>query len=184
MADETHFDDRADAIGLIDLKLEELHPADPGELSGVVVTMLDDGGEYACLNACFAGGTVHHCLGYLNDRPLRSFLRAAVARVLGGGAFDGGFDLVAELGELYPQIEPPRPSGAELRCAGIGEDTELAVYFGTHCFGIRRGAPLREFFLKALAHATDGVCEAEKWPAEESMDADRKLLQMVCIKER
>jgi hypothetical protein len=95
------------------------------------------------------------------------FLREAVARVKGRD--NGDFDTVEDLAEGF---QPGVHNGAELRCTGSGEKTELSVYFGSiHCFGVARGPALRAFLLRALAHAEEG---------EEFTDSERALLREMC----
>ena len=165
MNSESCFSENDRALGCFDLPLEELHPADPGELSGVALGMVEDGGEDACLGV-YVGN--HHEIGHLLQPALRMFLSEAVARVKGrdNGDFDTaedleeGFEPGVHNGALEEGFHPGVHNGAELRCTGSGETTELSVYFGSvHCFGVARGPALRAFVLKAL----DRAAPEEAW---------------------
>jgi hypothetical protein len=140
-----------------------MHPADPGELSGAVLGMSAEGGEDAVLGA-YVGN--HHEIGHMIHPVLRTFLREAVARVLGRDK--GDFDMTDDLVEGF---DPPVWNGAELRPTGSDEKTEVSVYLGRHCFGVARGPALRAFLLRALAHAAGG---------EEFRDSDHALLREMC----
>jgi hypothetical protein len=180
MLSALHFIDHPEVVGCFCLHLEEVKPADPGELSGVAVSMLDAGGELACLGVFV---NARHELGHLCGRPLRQFLRDAVARVLGDDHDDHDDDVAGVAAELEEGFEPSLPNGAELFCVGLGEDTELAVVFRRHFFGVARGPLLRDFLVRALAHATAGLEEVETRPALVFIDSDRSLLRGMRIGE-
>jgi hypothetical protein len=177
MADKTHFGRLGKADDLFDLKLEERFPSDPGELSGTVLSMLEDSGEYACLSVDVA----HHCLGCLSDQPLRDFLHRAVAGVLR----DDDCGDVLHFGVALMDLDRSTSSGfsgGKLWCYGVGKNMELAVYFGEHCFGLVKGAVLRNFLLRAFERATEGLDGAAPRPAEKLTKSDRNWLRGVGIK--
>lgn len=122
------------------LRLEEMYPGDPGQLSGACLKICDSG-AYATFRAEI--GT--HCLGYLDDESLAEFIAAlSVPRP----------EFQIGLSELYPQVQPLRPSGATLLCTddqGFYADPKVGLYFGNHCLGVVRGE-LLDVFLKCLTY--------------------------------
>jgi hypothetical protein len=129
------------------VRLEELHPGDPGEASGAELRFSENG-EYSTLGAYMGS----HCLGLLDGSDLVEFLGRSLNRVDSQAGADGG--IVAELCELYPQLEPRRPSGAHVFCGGGG----LSLWFGQHCFGVIADVTTAEDFLRrAWMRATTGT---------------------------
>jgi hypothetical protein len=175
MTDKTYRGRLGEADDLFDLKLEERDPADPGELSGTILSMLEESGDRACLSV----DVTRHCLGLLEGQPLRDFLHCALARVLREDDCDDDFCFAVALRDLHPTI---RPSGGKLWCYGFGQNVELAVYFGDHCFGLVNGAGLHNFLLRAVERATEGIDEAAPPRAEKLTKSDRNWLRCVGIK--
>jgi len=113
------------------VRLEELYPSDPGQLSGAHLRI-----SQACEEAHMGAWFGTHCVGYLDGAPLVDFISAATA--------GDGREVRALLSELYPEIDPPRLSGASLLFLA-GEDPELRLCCGfgqSHCFGRVRGRNL------------------------------------------
>lgn len=136
------------------VRLQELHPGDPGELSGAELRFLDYA-HYSVI--CAYMGT--HCVGYLDSADLIQFLRLGLDQLSNAGTGAGGL-VVAELSELYPQIEPRRPSGAQILCHGPA----LGVWFGNHCLGVIGGPAVAEFLRRSWLRATiePGLSRAER----------------------
>jgi len=143
-------------------QLEELHPGDPGEVSGAELRVSEKG-EYAWLTANIGKGDVpaSHCMGYLEGARLGTFLAGCLALVTGIGTHPARTEETELLNELYPEAYPSRPSGAMLVCDG----RTLKLCFGSHCFGVLYGAKLRSFLERALARATHGLRPESGRPA-------------------
>jgi hypothetical protein len=136
------------------LRLQELCPADPGELSGAELRILESGTLTILL--AIVGGS--HWVGWLKDAPLAQLIAA-----LSGDNRGCEIDLF----ESYPGMRPLRPSGATLRYdddedlpAGSDGDNppipglKLGLYFGSHrhCLGLVVAGPSLDAFLKCLAY--------------------------------
>lgn len=132
---------RDSTVGLF-VRLEELHPGDPGQLSGVLLHILT-GCEFPILNVEIGdvlqpyGGRMPHCLGYLDVRELAQFANQTRACTIAR----------ATLRECYPEIRPDVFSGAEMIFVGDCEPVgpQIRVQFGTHCLGILRGELVTRF---------------------------------------
>lgn len=150
----------------IRLVLEELHPADPGELSGAVLRILGSG-DYASICAAFG----YHSVGYIEGRELMEFLEAAIdgarAHRAAGCPQASERDIVAA-----PLIDVSLRQYSGVSLVSIGES--LAVWFGElHCCGVARGYTVVDFLQRAWLRAHDGlgadsgrvVSIASGWPA-------------------
>ena len=116
--------------------LEELHPADPGQLSGARLRILESG-RYTLLNAestvLLRGGEKgSHWYGCLDGAEL-----AAICQTPGTPFF-------IRLREFYFETRPAPYSGLSLTHFS-GDDPELRACFGTHCLGVLRGGLLLRF---------------------------------------
>jgi hypothetical protein len=146
-----------DPLMMFNLRLTEAVPGDnPPELSGTVLHF-NEYGEWACLGVYI--GT--HCLGYLDERPLRQFLVEAYARANGDERLDRDSWSTASLGDLYAGFAKFQPSGAILICSGLRADTQLAVLMQDHCFGWAHGPKVKEFLRRGLLRAQHGCAEKD-----------------------
>jgi len=131
------------------VRLEELYPGDPGQLSGAALR-ISESGPSVQLRAEIGdilqpdGGRGLHCLGYLTAEEVEDFAR----NVHRGGAF------MVSLRELYPSVGPDAFSGAELIFCGKHEP-EIRLRFGPHCLGVLRGG-LLDVFLRCARVRSDG----------------------------
>ena len=134
------------------VRLEELYPGDPGQLSGAVLRIMGSDRD-ARLVAEIGdvlqpyGGTAPHCLGYLDVPDLRQL---AVE-----GANERGF---VDLWELYPEMRSGTfwLSGATLNFSG-GNVPDIQLCFGEHCLGVLRGKLLTAFLECARIRTGLGV---------------------------
>jgi hypothetical protein len=123
------------------VRLEELDPGDPGQLSGAVLRIMS-GGKYVIFNAEIGealqrdGSRITHCLGTLHYEELASLAAADPS--------DCSDSEVVPLRELYSWADRGAFSGADL-ILFAGEDPELQLRFGAHCLGVLRGEPLAKF---------------------------------------
>jgi hypothetical protein len=121
------------------VRLEELYPGDPGQLSGAALR-ISESGPCAELRAETGdipdGSRGLHCLGYLTAEEVEDFAR----KFHRGGAF------MVSLREPYPHATPDAFSGAELTFAGDLQP-EIRLGFGRHCLGVLR-EPLLSVFLR------------------------------------
>jgi hypothetical protein len=125
------------------IRLEELCPGDPGELSGALIRVMN-GGKFASLNVSIGdtlqpyGDRTAHWLGYLDADELMQF----TTQVLTGRIAK------ARLREFYQETNPYAFSGVEL--IFLGSDgliaPQICVQLGTHCLGILRGERVMRFF--------------------------------------
>ncbi len=122
------------------VRLEELYPGDPGQLSGASLRIMDSG-KFTALNAeCSSlqrdGSQLAHAYGCLSAEDL----------VCVGAAdpTDAGAGFFLRFLETFPRIRPERYSGASLILVAGGEP-ELRVCFGNHCLGVLRGQLLTTF---------------------------------------
>jgi hypothetical protein len=122
------------------VRLEELFPGDPGELSGAELR-IHESGEYTIVSALGCaiqrdGFVGCHSYGFL-DGPDLAFVGAS-------DPADSSAAFCLRLRELYPEIRPDAYSGANLTLFS-GERPELRVSFGSHCVGVLRGELLGTF---------------------------------------
>ncbi|MCX7015288.1 MAG: hypothetical protein NTW86_22490 [Candidatus Sumerlaeota bacterium] len=172
MADET-----SETIGVLKLELEEQNPEDPGDRSGMVLSMLEDRGEEACLSVDMG----RHCLGILMGEPLRFFLYHALARALGSDEL-GRLWLIERLRDSHGDTNPGG-LGIKFCSRGLGDETELFVACWPHCFGVAHGAVLQMFLARAVARVFGGATKAETRPAEGFTESDRELLRGMRIED-
>jgi len=139
-------DSRVDAF----VRLEELYPADPGQLSGAILRIgLSD--PSADLSAEIGnilqpdGSRGIHSLGYLSPEDLKDFVRG----VHRGGPF------MMSMRELCPHLRPDAFSGAELIFCGWHQP-QIRLCFGTHCLGVLRDGGLLEVFLHCARNRCAG----------------------------
>jgi hypothetical protein len=131
------------------VRLEELYPGDPGQLSGAVLRIMADG-RCAYLQAEIGdvqqpyGGRTTHCLGYVGAGEMAQLADDAES----GAAF------IRPLRELYPYAAPNAFSGAKLIFFG-GEKPEIQLCFGAHCLGVLRGQLLATFLRCARMRSTE-----------------------------
>jgi hypothetical protein len=117
-------------------RLEEMYPADPGELSGCALFVFG-GGQHTCFNVDIShtpqrdGFPRLHNLGYLDVEELRQLTEQARE----------GEHFVAALREMYPHARPAAYSGATLNFFS-GANPEMRLYMGSHCLGVLRGPAL------------------------------------------
>ena len=133
------------------VRLEELYPGDPGQLSGTSLRITESG-KSAWLRAEF--GT--HCLGFLDAGKVADFVSTVQA--------DSRQELRTFLFELYPEIEPRRWSGSSLLFMG-GDDPEIRLCCGfgaAHCLGVVRGANLGAL-LECARVRCEGVASEAAW---------------------
>ena len=127
--------------------LEEMHPADPGELSGAALWVGEKGREVIFNAELVKGrgpaGLMGHCLGYLP---------AWLASACAAQARENRENLQVGLYELYSDATGGRYSGASLR-SECGENPELQLWFGEHCLGVTRGPLLAAFLDCVLMHS-------------------------------
>jgi hypothetical protein len=139
------------------VRLEELHPADPGQLSGTFLRVMQSGAEFTFLNAqCAAlqpdGSQGFHIYGWLDGAEL---------------AYIGSVDSTDETGSFVVRLRehyayrPDRPdcySGASL-ILFAGDDPELQVSFGGHSLGVLRGQLLTNFLwcVRQRCSAAEGL---------------------------
>jgi len=122
------------------VRLEELDPGDPGQLSGAALHIIDSA-QWTYVDAEIGntaqpyGGETTHCVGYLKGEDLH---RLALADP---SDFRDRFSVA--LRELY--CGSVGFSGATL-ILFAGEAPELRLCFGTHCLGVLRGDLLGRFF--------------------------------------
>jgi len=117
------------------VELQELHPADPDELSGARLRIL----ESARCTVLHAEGTVllrdggqgGHWYGCLDGAELAPICQTP------------GTPFFVRLRELCSERPAPY-SGATLTLF-TGDDPELRACFGTHCLGVLRGGLLLRF---------------------------------------
>ncbi|MBZ5584243.1 MAG: hypothetical protein LAQ30_18920 [Acidobacteriia bacterium] len=134
------------------VQLEELHPGDPGQLSGTVLRIME-AGRYASLQAEIGdvqqpyGGRATHCLGYLGAGELAQ---------LADDAESGEALFTRPLRELYPCVLPNALSGARLIFVG-GDRPEMQLCFGAHCLGVVRGQLLKTFLRCARMRSTEAA---------------------------
>jgi hypothetical protein len=130
---------RRDSTVSLFVRLEELDPGDPGQLSGVLLRIVP-GCEFPVLNVEI-GDSVRwpaHCLGYLEDRELTQFANEALA----------GKVTRAWLRELYGEGRPDVFSGMALTFNGTSEPAapQIRVQFASgHCLGVLRGELVATF---------------------------------------
>jgi hypothetical protein len=120
--------------------LEELHPGDPGQVSGVTLRIAESG-RYAHMRAdigdasqLYNGLPIYHGLGNLDADGVARFAEEATA----------GAGFVMALREPYCNVNQDALSGATLVFFG-GDEPEIRLYFGAHCLGIVRGRLLDAF---------------------------------------
>jgi hypothetical protein len=128
-------------------QLEELYPADPGQLSGCSL-YINEGGRYTCLSAEIAyapqkdGSVLNHRLGDLGaeeSKWLFEAMRGNTPLTCDGASF------VLPLSEQYPpRATPGAFTGATLAYFG-GHDPEMRLCVGSHCLGVLR-LPVLMFF--------------------------------------
>jgi hypothetical protein len=115
------------------VRLEELYPGDPGQLSGAVLRVAQ-AGRYTFLQAHTApapqpyGGHTTHCLGYMRAEDIQRFLVETGTRA----------KTMANLRELENDDAPLGLSGARFFFFG-GDEPEMRLCFGAHCLGVLRG---------------------------------------------
>jgi hypothetical protein len=115
-----------------------LYPADPGQLSGAVLYLLQ-AGPHTCIHASLASES-RHILGYFNAASIRRLVDEA----------ETGASIAMGLREYYPvDSSQDRFSGATLALSG-GDSPEARLCFGAHCLGVLRGDLLAKF-LKCAA---------------------------------
>ena len=114
------------------VRLEELYPADDGQLSGLSLRIMN-GGRLTVLNVeCAAlqrdGGQNIHCYGVLDYADLA---HVAVAETF-----------MLRLRESYPKLRSDFYNDVVLT---LFAGRELQVCFGNHCLGVLRGDLLTRF---------------------------------------
>jgi hypothetical protein len=102
------------------LQLKELHPGDPGALSGALLRVSED--RDSCVLSAEFG---NHSLGILHGAALCRFSAGA----------QGQRDIEAHLIELYPKIDDSWFSGVVMKLTGDISVRQLMVISGIHCFG-------------------------------------------------
>ena len=117
-------------------RLEEQHPGDPGQLSGVVLNITDTG-KYTQLAASIDGKQLHsgrtaHVLGYLESDGLQQIIESV----------EGREPFTVQLREFYDDSNALH-SGATLISFGRFHP-EIRLCFGCHCFGVLKGRALAE----------------------------------------
>lgn len=125
------------------MKLQELYSGDAGELSGAGIRFLGEG-DSSILIAEFG----QHALGFINGSSLLRFLKLAMGAA--ADEPDAPAVVAADLGEMYPNIEPRRPSGARLVFDGL----HLGLWINEHCCGVQAGGLVQEFLRRAWLRAT------------------------------
>jgi hypothetical protein len=130
--------DAAQCIGNPEIQLfasmDEPYPCDPGNPSGALLTIMG-AGEFTTVIA----GIGAHCIGWLDQIDEPGLLNASLEALHAGVA--------VRLPEVYGDGSNLF-SGATLKLRS-GEDRELRLEFGTHCFGVLSGRLLATF-LNAL----------------------------------
>ena len=140
-----------DSVMNLFVRLEERFPADPGELSGVSLRILESGkctvldAENAAPQRDGLQGT--HVLGYLTGAEL-AYVGAANPK-------NDNDTFLIRLRESHPRISFDSYSGVIL-ALNAGKNPELSVYFDSHCLGVLRGR-LVAMFLKCVRQR----CEME-----------------------
>jgi len=160
--EETDFDDercrnprfwtsRRDVV--VGLAFEENNPAcrvDQGQLSGARLVVCGTGGDDTGLNVYIG----LHFLGFFWGPWLQEILR----RILDTWT-DETQHLRIGIPESYP-ASGPLPMSGELRFLG-GQTSELRIFVGEHCFGVARGANLKQFLRHVSIRASRGI-QADK----------------------
>ena len=124
------------------VRLEELFPGDPGQLSGISLRIMESG-KFTVVSAEGAspqrdGSQLSHCYGWRYG--------AELPHVTDPTDDEAGF--CVRLRELYPKISPESYSGVSL-ILFAGENPELRISFCNHCLGVLRG-PLLSTFLECV----------------------------------
>jgi hypothetical protein len=113
------------------VRLEELDPADPGEISGCSLWICGAGLDTMIrANSCEGRhviGPVGHCVGILQAASIRRLVDESGA----------GASIMMGLREFYSKPHSTAFSGATLALSG-GDRPEARVCFGTHCLGVLR----------------------------------------------
>jgi hypothetical protein len=132
LSDPSEYNHRKNRSIDLFVRLEELHPADPGQLGGAVL-YLGAGGPHTFIHATLACES-RHILGYFNAASIRRLVEEAKT----------GASIAIGLREYYAESRQDRFSGATLAISG-GESPEAQLCFGAHCFGVLRGDLLAKF---------------------------------------
>jgi len=129
------------------VKLEELDPADPGELSGAKISVLPR--EEPTLNVTLGS----HYLGLVAGAPLFRFLSECVDVIEQGPAAKKACAVrLASCQPIDGKLSP-----FELELAGApAPSLKIVATGGGHCFGVLRGEALRRFLEVGLARAAFG----------------------------
>jgi hypothetical protein len=149
LADPKAQEYRADGDVDVFVRLEELYPGDPGQLSGAVLRV-SQAARYTFLQAHTTpapqpyGGHTTHCLGYLEAEEIQRFVGEAGAQV----------KTMKNLRELENDDAPLGLSGARLVFFG-GDEPEMQLCFGAHCLGVLRGRLLTAFLDCARIRAAE-----------------------------
>jgi hypothetical protein len=129
-------------------QLEEMEPADPGELSPAFIRIFETG-EDTCLTA----GLAYHVLGCVTAETVREFLNLCRT----------GREFEVALVDLDPNRVREK-TGASLKFETAGENRSLGLYMGQHCFGVLRGTRLEAFLGACQTRAFMGLPEC-RWAA-------------------
>ena len=153
LTDPAAIEHMADGPDLL-VRLEAAYPGDPGELSGLILRIMDSG-KYVRLNAEFGapqrdGRVGSHCFGSMDASELHSLVAFAQAGRTVGFA----------LHDLYAAESGTEFSGVMLTLSG-SSDRSIRIGVGSHCMGVLTGSSL-DCFLRFAEARCKGVTAAAR----------------------